>query len=301
MLRRSNYFIVVALTLIGTLTAALMASAVKYLSTDLNPFTICFFRCLIGLIIVLPFIIKNKFKAIKSKNIKLQFYRSFINVISMITWFSAIGIMHLEKATALGFTTPLFTTILAVIILREVIRAHRITALFIGFLGVLIIIRPGYLPIEFGTLLMLIASFSFSIVLIMVKKLSDIDSSLTIIFYHLLFMTPLTFIIAIFFWEGINFSQFFIFVLMGSAGLISHWCLARAFKLSDTTFIMPFQFTKLIWASVIGYVIFAESPDKWTWFGGIVIFTSVIYITFREAFVKQRDPSTKQINRAIIN
>ncbi|SVD57606.1 uncharacterized protein METZ01_LOCUS410460, partial [marine metagenome] len=277
---RSNYFIVVALTLIGTLTAALMASGVKYLSNDLNPFTICFFRCLTGLIIVMPFIIKNKFKAIKSKNIKLQFYRSFINVISMITWFSAIGIMHLEKATALGFTTPLFTTILAVIILREVIRAHRITALFIGFLGVLIIIRPGYLPIEFGTLLMLIASFSFSIVLIMVKKLSDIDSSLTIIFYHLLFMTPLTFIIAIFFWEGINFSQFFIFVLMGSAGLISHWCLAQAFKLSDTTFIMPFQFTKLIWASVIGYVIFAESPDKWTWFGGMVIFASVIYITY---------------------
>ena len=301
MLRRSNYFIVVALTLIGTLTAALMASGVKYLSNDLNPFTICFFRCLIGLIIVLPFIIKNKFKAIKSKNIKLQFYRSFINVISMITWFSAIGIMHLEKATALGFTTPLFTTILAVIILREVIRAHRITALFIGFLGVLIIIRPGYLPIEFGTLLMLIASFSFSIVLIMVKKLSDIDSSLTIIFYHLLFMTPLTFVIAIFFWEGINFSQFFIFVLMGSAGLISHWCLAQAFKLSDTTFIMPFQFTKLIWASFIGYFIFAESPDKWTWFGGIIIFTSVIYITYREAFIKQRDPSTKQINRAIIN
>ena len=301
MLRHSNYFIVVALTLIGTLTAALMASAVKYLSNDLNPFTICFFRCLIGLIIVLPFIIKNKFKAIKSKNIKLQFYRSFINVISMITWFSAIGIMHLEKATALGFTTPLFTTILAVIILREVIRAHRITALFIGFLGVLIIIRPGYLPIESGTLLMLIASFSFSIVLIMVKKLSDIDSSLTIIFYHLLFMTPLTFIIAIFFWEGINFSQFFIFVLMGSAGLISHWCLAQAFKLSDTTFIMPFQFTKLIWASFIGYFIFAESPDKWTWFGGIIIFTSVIYITYREAFIKQRDPSTKQINRAIIN
>ena len=301
MLRSSNYFIVVALTLIGTLTAALMASAVKYLSTDLNPFTICFFRCLIGLIIVLPFIIKNKFKAIKSNNIKLQFYRSFINVISMITWFSAIGIMHLEKATALGFTTPLFTTILAVIILREVIRAHSITALFIGFLGVLIIIRPGYLPIESGTLLMLIASFSFSIVLIMVKKLSDIDSSLTIIFYHLLFMTPLTFIIAIFFWEGINFSQFFIFVLMGSAGLISHWCLAQAFKLSDTTFIMPFQFTKLIWASFIGYVIFAESPDKWTWFGGIVIFASVIYITYREAFIKQQDPSTKQINRAIIN
>ena len=219
----------------------------------------------------------------------------------MITWFSAIGIMHLEKATALGFTTPLFTTILAVIILKEVIKMHRITALLIGFLGVLIIIRPGYLPLDFATLLMLTASLSFSFVLIMVKKLSDVDSSLTIIFYHLLFMTPLTFIITIFFWEGINFSQLLIFILMASAGLISHWCLAQAFKLSDTTFVMPLQFTKLIWASIIGFYIFSESPDIWIWFGGIIIFASVLYIAYREAFVKQKTPSTKQIDRAIIS
>ena len=166
----SNSFVVVILTLVSTLTAALMVTGVKYLSNDLNTFTICFFRCFIGLIIVLPFIAQNKFKALKSKNIKLQFYRSFINVISMITWFSAIGLMHLEKATALGFTTPLFTTLLAVIILGEIIRIHRITALFIGFIGMLIIIRPGLIPIEYSTFLMLIASLSFSFVLIMVKK-----------------------------------------------------------------------------------------------------------------------------------
>ena len=287
--------------MVGTLTAAFMATGVKFLSNDLNPFTISFFRCFVGLLIIFPFVAHNKFQALKSKNFKLQFLRSFVNVISMITWISALGIMHLEKATALGFTTPLFTTILAVIILREVIRMHRITALLIGFLGVLIIIRPGYLPLDFATLLMLTASLSFSFVLIMVKKLSDVDSSLTIIFYHLLFMTPLTFIITIFFWEGINFSQLLIFILMASAGLIAHWCLAQAFKLSDTTFVMPLQFTKLIWASIIGYYIFSELPNIWTWFGGIIIFASVIYITYREAFVKQKAPSTKQIDRAIIS
>jgi len=300
-LKNSNYLIVVSLTLIGTLTAAFMASGVKYLSNDLNAFTISFFRCLVGLIIILPFVAYNKFQALKSKNFKLQFFRSFINVLSMITWFSAIGIMQFEKATALGFTTPLFTTVLAVIILREIIRMHRITALCLGFVGVLIIIRPGYIPFDSGTLLMLTASFSFSFVLIMVKKLSNIDSSLTIIFYHLLFMTPLTFIIAIFFWEGINFTQLIIFVIMATAGLISHWCLAQAFKISDTTFVMPLQFTKLIWASIIGFYFFAELPDIWTWFGAIIIFVSVMYITYREAFVKQKTPSTKQIDRAIIN
>jgi len=199
-LKNSNYLIVVTLTLVGTLTATLMAGGVKYLSNELNPFTICFFRCFIGLIIIFPFIAHNKFKALKSKNIKLQFFRSLINVLSMISWFTAIGIMQLEKATALGFTTPLFTTILAVIILGEIIRFHRITALIMGFVGVLVIIRPGYIPMDYGTILMLIASLSFSVVLIMVKKLSQIDSSLTIIFYHLLFMTPLTFIILILYW-----------------------------------------------------------------------------------------------------
>ena len=94
-----------------------------------------------------------------------------INIISMICWFSALGMMQLEKATALGFTTPLFTTILAVIFLNEVIRFHRTSALIMGFIGILVIVQPGYIPLEYGAGLMLIASLSFSFVQIFVKKL----------------------------------------------------------------------------------------------------------------------------------
>ena len=119
----------------------------------------------------------------------------------------------------------------------------------------LLLLFPGYLPFEYGTLLMLAASLSFSFVLIFVKKLSATDSSITIIFYHLLFMTPVFFILSLFFWETINLNQLIIFVFMGASGLLSHWCLAQAFKFSDTTFVMPLQFTKLIWASFIGLFI----------------------------------------------
>ena len=232
---------------------------------------------------------------------RLQIFRASINVISMICWFSAIGMMHFEKATALGFTTPLFTTVLAVIVLGEVIRFHRTAALLLGFIGIIIIIRPGYVPFEFGTVLMLIASFSFSFVLIFVKKLSATDSSLTIIFYHLLYMTPVFFILSLFYWENINLYQLIVFTLMGASGLLSHWCLAQAFKMSDTTFVMPLQFTKLIWASLIGLFIFAEQPDIWTWVGGIIIFISVVYITYREAFKKKGTQKPIQVDRAIIN
>ena len=300
-MRKNKSIIVVALAIASTLTAALMASSVKFLSNDLNPFIICFYRCLLGLIFVLPFVAKNKFQDLKSNNMKLQFNRSMINIISMICWFSAIGMMHFEKATALGFTTPLFTTILAVLVLGEVIRFHRTAALLLGFIGIIIIIRPGFVPFEFGTVLMLIASFSFSFVLIFVKKLSATDSSQTIIFYHLLFMTPVFFILSLFFWETISLYQLMIFTLMGASGLLSHWCLAQAFKLSDTTFVMPLQFTKLIWASLIGLFMFAEQPDIWTWVGGLIIFISVVYITYREAFKKKGTEKPIQVDRAIIN
>ena len=292
----------VALLAIGaTFFGSFMGACVKLLSDDLHPIIICFYRCLMGLIIITPFIAKNNFQALQTDNMRLQILRALINIISMICWFTAIGIMHLEKATALGFTTPLFTTILAVIVLGEVIRFHRTAALLFGFIGILIIIRPGYMPFEFGTILMLIASFSFSFVLIFVKKLSATDSSLTIIFYHLLYMTPAFFILSLFYWQSISLDQLIIFSLMGSSGLLSHWCLAQAFKMSDTTFVMPLQFTKLIWASLIGFFIFAEQPDIWTWIGGVVIFISVVHITYREAFRKKGTSKPIQVDRATIN
>ena len=292
---------VTLLAISATLFGALMASSVKYLSDDLHPITICFYRCVMGLILISPFMIKNNFQALKSQNIKLQFSRSMINIISMICWFSAIGMMHFEKAAALGFTTPLFTTILAIIILKEKIRFHRTAALLVGFIGIIIIVRPGSVPIDIGTALILFSAFTFSFVLIIIKKLSAIDSSVTIIFYHLLFSTPVFFILSLFYWQTINLNQFLIFTFMAASGLLSHWCLAQAFKLSDTTFVMPLQFTKLIWASLIGLFIFAEEPDILTWVGGVIIFISVVYITYRETFKKKG--TTKPINadRAIID
>ena len=299
---KKNKLISVALLAIGaTLFGSFMGAGVKLLSDDLHPIIICFYRCLMGLIIITPFVAKNNFQALQTDNMRLQIFRALINIISMICWFSAIGMMHFEKATALGFTTPLFTTVLAVLILGEVIRFHRTAALLLGFLGILIIIRPGYMPFEFGTILMLIASFSFSFVLIFVKKLSVTDSSLTIIFYHLLYMTPAFFILSLFYWENIDLNQLIIFSLIGASGLLSHWCLAQAFKMSDTTFVMPLQFTKLIWASLIGLFIFAEQPDIWTWIGGVIIFISVVYITYREAFKKKGTSKPIQVDRATIN
>ena len=292
---------VILLSLLGTGTAAIMVSGIKLLSQDLNPFIIAFYRCLFGVIIMLPFMIYNYPEAWKTHNIKLQFVRSAINVYSMISWFTAIGPLQLEKAAAIGFTTPLFTTILAIIFLGEVIRIQRITALIVGFIGILVVIRPGYIPFESGALWLLSAAITFSIVIIIVKKLTEKDSSLTTAFYQMAFMVPPTFFIALFFWESINISQFLLFIFVAIAGFITQFSFAQCLKMAETTFIMPIQFTKLIWLSLIGYFFFMEVPDIWTWIGASIIFSSILFIAYREAINKNSLLKTKKVDKLISN
>ena len=292
---------VIFLSLIGTGTAAIMVSGIKLLSQDLNPFIIAFYRCLFGVIIMLPFMIYNYPEAWKTHNIKLQFVRSAINVYSMISWFTAIGTLQLEKAAAIGFTTPLFTTILAIIFLGEVIKIQRITALIVGFIGILVVIRPGYIPFESGALWLLSAAISFSIVIIIVKKLTEKDSSLTTAFYQMAFMVPPTFFIALFFWESININQILLFIFVAIAGFITQFSFAQCLKMAETTFIMPIQFTKLIWLSLIGYFFFMEVPDIWTWIGASIIFSSILFIAYREAINKNSLLKTKKVDKLISN
>ena len=292
---------VILLSLLGTGTAAIMVSGIKLLSQDLNPFMIAFYRCLFGVIIMLPFMIYNYPEAWKTHNIKLQFVRSAINVYSMISWFTAIGTLQLEKAAAIGFTTPLFTTILAIILLGEVIRIQRITALIVGFIGILVVIRPGYIPFESGALWLLSAAITFSIVIIIVKKLTEKDSSLTTAFYQMAFMVPPTFLIALFFWESININQILLFIFVAIAGFITQFSFAQCLKMAETTFIMPIQFTKLIWLSLIGYFFFMEVPDIWTWIGASIIFSSILFIAYREAINKNSLLKTKKVDKLISN
>ena len=292
--------LVVILSLISTLSAAIMVSGIKILSNDLNPFILAFYRCFFGVIIIVPFLFLQKFNDLKTKNIKLQFLRCSINIYSMISWFIAIGTLQLEKAAAIGFTTPLFTTLLAIIFLGEVIRFHRITALIIGFIGILVVIRPGFVTIEPGVLWLLSAALSFSFVIIIVKKLTKQDTSLTTAFYHMLFLTPPTFLISLFYWESISFNHFMILCVVAIAGFITQVTSNQSLKMSDTSFVMPLQFTNLIWLSFIGYALFSELPNLWTWIGGSIIFSAVIYITFRESIIKKDDPKSKQIDRANI-
>tara|TARA_B100000700_G_C14322244_1_gene524270 strand:- start:150 stop:494 length:345 start_codon:yes stop_codon:yes gene_type:complete len=100
-------------------------------------------------------------------------------------------------------------------------------------------------------------------------------------------MTPLTLSFALPYWQTPNIKELFIFFIMALGGLLAHICLVQSLKIADTTLVMPFQYLKLIWASIIGYILFFEKPDIWTWIGGTIVFLAVIYITYRESISKK--------------
>jgi drug/metabolite transporter (DMT)-like permease len=175
---------------------------------------------------------------------------------------------------------------MAVVLLGEPIRARRITALVVGFTGTMIILRPGLGGMDLGAIFILGSTLGYAIGLIAIKSLTRTESSTTISIYAMAYTTPVTFLLAFSVWQTPTWSQLAWMAVMGGIGSLAHLAFAEAVKEVDITAVMPLDFTKLIWSAIIGYLVFAEIPDVWTWVGGTVIFSAVIYIAYRERHVR---------------
>ena len=278
----STNILAIILILISIFAGSTMGVLVKFAQNDVSIYMAAFFRFLIGFIFIFPYILKTKFKVYKTSNILLHIIRSLLNYPAMLLTFSALMLVPYEKISALNFLVPFFVTILAVLFLNENIRIYRISALFICFMGMLIILRPGIIDITFGIQMVLVATFFWSVIIILTKQLTNKDSSITILVYMYTFMTFLTLITAIIFWQTPTTNSIIYLSLAAFVGTISHFSINHAFKLVDVSMTQPFSFIGLIIASLYGYFLFDESPDIYTWLGAIVIFIGIIIITIRE-------------------
>tara|TARA_B110000444_G_C18621234_1_gene492261 strand:- start:86 stop:736 length:651 start_codon:yes stop_codon:yes gene_type:complete len=211
----------------------------------------------------------------------------------MLLTFSALMLVPYEKISALNFLVPFFVTILAVLFLKEKIRIYRISALFIGFLGMLIILRPGIINISLGIQMVLVASLFWSVIIILTKQLTNKDSSITILVYMYTFMTFLTLTTAIIFWQIPTVNSLIYLSLAAFVGTVSHISINHAFKLVEVSMTQPFSFIGLIVASLYGYFLFDESPDIYTWLGAIIIFIGITIITIREMQLNKEIVSAK--------
>jgi drug/metabolite transporter (DMT)-like permease len=265
---------------------AAMNAVIRHVSTDLHPLEIAFFRSFFGLLAFAPAFIRHGIEPLKTRRPALHFLRGGVNVVSMTLFFMGISLVPLAKVAALGFSTPLFVTVLAVTVLGEPIRVRRITALVVGFTGTMIILRPGFGGMDLGAILILGSTLGYAIGLIAIKSLTRTESSTTISIYAMVFTTPVTFLLALSVWQAPTWTQLAWMAVMGGIGSLAHLAFAEAVKEVDITAVMPLDFTKLIWSAIIGYLVFAEVPGVWTWLGGTVIFSAVIYIAYREKQVR---------------
>ena len=278
----NNNIKAILLTVSGSFFAVLMESLIRSAQYDSNVYTIGFLRFLFGLIIIFPYLIKKKFIPYKTKNFKFYFIRGLFNLPMMILGFGALVYVPFEQFKALHFLSPIIVVLLSFIIFREKVYMYRILALVIGFIGMLIIVRPGIVDFNIGTIMILISLTFWSLIIIVSKFVSKDDSPITMVTYQYTLMTIFALPLAIYFWQMPSL-QSLIFVFIGAiSGTILHLSLALSYKYAELSVTQPVWFSGLIFGSAFGFFVFNETPDVWTWIGGIVVFSSVLLITYNE-------------------
>ncbi len=287
----SNNLRAILLTMSGSFFAVLMEALIRAAQYDSNVYTIGFFRFFFGLIIIFPYLVKNNFTPYKTNNFKFYFIRGLFNIPMMIFGFGALVYVPFEQFKAMHFLSPIIVVLLSFIIFREKIYLYRIFALLIGFAGMLIIVRPGIIEFNIGTIMILTSLTFWSFIIILSKFVSKDDSPITMVTYQYTLMTLFSLPLAIFFWVTPSLTSL-IYVFVGAiSGTILHLSLALSYKYADLSVTQPIWFTGLIFGSGIGYFAFNETPDLWTWLGGIVVFSSVLVITYNE---KNKDKKNKK-------
>ena len=272
----------IILMCVSTIAFSVMHGLVRFVSEVLPPFQIAFFRNIFGLAFLLPILIRSRFSILRTKKIGLHALRGVINMAAMLMFFTAISITPLAKVTALSFTAPIFMAILAVLVLGERFRIYRWGAIFSGFIGMLIILRPGLTAVDMGALLVTAGAALWAVAMIIIKIQSRTESSVTIVAYMGIFLGVFSSIPAYFVWQPFGLQTLGLLVLIGLSGTVAQITISQSLKEADPTATMPFDFLKLIWAAVIGAWFFAEVPDMFTWIGATVIFLSGFFITLRE-------------------
>ena len=271
--------------------ATSMHCLIRFATEDHHPFEVAFFRTIFVLLIFLPFVVKNGFKSLKPNNIKLQSYRAIIGSVAMLCMFYGLSITELAKATALMFTVPIFATILAIIFLKEVVGIRRWSAMFVGFFGALIVLRPD-IELGFGPLLILCGSLMWSSSVLMAKKLTQTDSTLSITFWQAAGLIPATFILATQVWQWPSFNQLLMFLLIAIAGTLTHWFLNEALKRAEISALLPLDYLRLIWSVSLGLIFFNEIPPAGLWLGAALILGASTYIGVRQAKKKKDELNT---------
>ena len=267
----------------------IVTGAVRHLGSSMHPGQLAFLRYAIALIFLSPIILREirNYRS-RTRRYGLHAARGVLHAIGVMLWFYAMAHIPVAEVTALGFTAPIFATIGAALFLGEKLYVRRISAVVIGFAGTLVILRPGVQVIELGAVAQLCAAPLFAASLLISKKLTETEHNGTIVAVMAIFVTLTLLPPALYVWRSPTVEE--MIWLFGLAGLatLGHLTMTQAFRCAEITALQPITFLQLVWATLLGFYVFGEEPDLWTWVGGGIIVTSATYIAHREARARQR-------------
>ena len=250
----------------------------------LNPFVMAFLRYLFGTLFLVPIVLRlGVRRTMRTHRLPLHLFRGCIHAGGMFLWFIGLPLTTLASITALGFTGPIFVTIGAALFLGEDVRLRRWIAVAVGFAGAMIIIRPGIGDLGLGAIVILISTPIFSASNLISKALARTESAPTIVVWQNLTISLAAFPVALWFWQTPQWTDLLWFVAAGLCGTLGHMCQQNGYQLADITLLQPIGFLSLLWNALLGYFLFFQQPDIWTFVGAAVIFASALYISHREA------------------
>ena len=272
----------VLLMLFSTVLFGLMAVVIRLASETQHPFEIAFFRNLFGLLFTLPLLFKHGPGLLKTTKLPLYLLRCAIGTVGMLAGFWAIVHLPLAQAVAISYSTPLFVTIGAVWVLGETVRARRWAAVLIGFIGVIILLRPDADTFTGASLVALLAAVMSASVAISIKFLTRTESPDAIVVFTTALWVPMSLVPALLFWQTPSGITWLWLVLAGLFGTVAHMCWTRALQLGDASILTPISFMQVLVVGVFGWWLFDESVDHYTLIGALIIFGSNLYLAHRE-------------------
>ncbi|GGE11921.1 hypothetical protein GCM10011529_17780 [Polymorphobacter glacialis] len=270
--------------IVSCVAFASMWVMIRYASREMHAFQIVFFRNFIGTLVLLPMILSNK-GLIRFSSLGRNVKRATSGFIATLATFYAVAHAPLATALSINYTAPLFATLGAVLFLGERIRFRRVAALVIGFIGMLVVVRPGALPLTPGVLAAVVSALSTAFSIVAIRALVASDDSRAVAAWTFILTTIPSLIVASFVWTWPAAHLYPLLALIGTAAAIGQLSLSRAFSLAEASAILPYDFVRFGLITGAGILLFGERMDALTIAGGAIILATTIYLAVREAQV----------------
>jgi S-adenosylmethionine uptake transporter len=292
------YFIGIGWFILSLVSSVLNDVISKYTGMRLHSFQVAFFRFTFGALTLVPFILYYGANTLKSSNPFVHVTRGVLLFLGMTAWTYGLTITHVSTATVISFAIPLFVLVLAVFFLNENIIWQRWVVTIIGFLGIVLTLRPHASDFDPQVLIFVFAAISFALLDIINKKFVVQESMISMLFYSAIITAFLSILPAMQYWQTPSLHELLLLFVLGASSNLILFLILKAFALVDATAVAPYRYLELLMSASLGYVLFNEVPESSTWYGAAIVIPSTLFIIYSEnKAIQKQEQCTNTVSK----